>query len=343
MAQFFTDFDEFSTGATSTNLTGFTDQSVANTTSTIADLGGGDHVMRHTKSANGLALITYDAYDTAGEVEAVAKITLATTSDQNAQIGPALIASDGRCYAWRANTTPTATTWRLALFTAAGSVSTSIGTAATFTEPTAGTPFWLMIGRNAAGEIYGSLWINDGERPGSPMASASNATLTNVKPGMTTWDSSDDPMDFLAFGAATEGQAAPEEPLAGGGDVLTVDSGSLALQGFDVALIFDEAYVIPVEHAQLALEGQEIPFILSQPGADAEMVLEGQDIQLLTVAHLDVDHGELALAGQDVGLHLTAGITVTAGQLALVGQVINLLATGLPSLGNAMVTRRRRR
>jgi hypothetical protein len=218
MATYGTDFDEFSTGATSTNLTGFTDQSVANTTSVIADLGGGDHVMRHTKSANGLALITYDAFDTAGTVEAVCKITLATTSDQNAQIGPALIAADNTCYAWRANTTPTATTWRLAFFNASGSVSGSIGTAATFTEPTAGTPFWILIGRDGSGNIYGSLWINDGERPGSPMASAAPGTvLTDVKPGMTTWDSSDDPMDFLWFGAGTEGSSAPESAGGGGG------------------------------------------------------------------------------------------------------------------------------
>lgn len=220
MADYGTDFDEFAAGASSTNLTGFTVNQATNTTSALVDRGAGDIVVRHTITGDGVALVTKDGFSTAGAIEVVCKLTLTTTSDQNAQIGPALIdTATGQCWAWRANTTAPATAWRLALFNSGGSVSESVGVAATFSEPAAGSPFWLMIGRNSSGEVYGSLWINDGARPGSPMAGPVNPTtdLTTVSPGFTTKDSSDDPIDFWWFGCADGGAAAPESDPGGGG------------------------------------------------------------------------------------------------------------------------------
>jgi hypothetical protein len=213
MATFGTDFDEFTAGSASTNLTGFTVQDIGVWTSTITDIGSGDHVLRHSAGAGGadVGLVTYDAFETTGALEAVVKVTLGTTSDAGAQMGPALIAADGRCYAWRAAAAATSTTWRLALFTAAGSISESVGSAISFTEPTAGTPFWMLIGRDTSGNIYGSLWLDGNSRPGSPMVSVNPTTdLTTVKPGMTSFDQSDDPIDFHWFGAATDPDTAPE-------------------------------------------------------------------------------------------------------------------------------------
>ena len=210
-AQYFTSWDEFSTGAAGTTLTGFTQQALgASWTYTVTDLGGGDHIVRvATSSTNAQSLLTYDPYDGSGDMEVVTKLTLGTTGDQNAGIGPALIAADGRYYAWRPTAAPTATLWRLSLFSATGTVNASIGSDVSFTEPTAGSTYWIMVGRSGS-TIYGSLWITDGTRPGSPMSSASETTLSTVKPGLVTLDSSDDPMDFLLFGAGNGGSAAPE-------------------------------------------------------------------------------------------------------------------------------------
>lgn len=221
MATYFTDFDEFSTGNTSTNLTGFTTALATDWTSTIVDQGGGDHAVRFTNvgpTGDGVTTVAYDAFDTAGAVEAYATIITGTTSDQNAQIGPALIASDGRCYGLRPNAAATATTWRLALFSATtGAISSSIGTAFSFTEPAAGSLYHAVVGRDASNNIYAYMWLDGASRPGSPNASASNTTLTNVKPGLHARDSSDDPMTFTRFGAGTGGDAAPESDPGGGG------------------------------------------------------------------------------------------------------------------------------
>lgn len=218
MATYGTGFDEFGAGDTATQATGvLTVQQATNTTSVLTDIGGGDLVCRHTITGDGVSLVIKDGFSTSGPCEAVTKHTLTTTSDQNGQIGPALVHADGRCYAWRANTAAPATAWRLAQFSSTGSVSASIGTAATFSEPAAGTAFWILIGRDGSGNIYGSLWLDGESRPGSPMASAANSTLTDVVPGYTTKDSSDDPIDFHWFGAATAGDTAPESAGGGGG------------------------------------------------------------------------------------------------------------------------------
>lgn len=132
-------------------------------------------------------------------------------------------------------------------------------------------------------------------------------------------------------------------PAAAGSDTpLTVDSGSLALEGQAIGLLFSQAYSLPVVHGQLALEGQEIPFIIAQPFTDAQLVIEGQQIGTPTQAVIAVTEGQLALQGQTIGMPLTSSLPVVAGQLALSGQVISLRATGLPTRGSALVTRRRR-
>lgn len=218
MASYGTNFDEFVAGAASTNLTGFTVVQATNTTIVLTDLGSGDIVVRNTISGDGVSLVTKDGFSSAGALEVVTKQTLTTTSDQNAQLGPALIdVATGNCYALRANATPTATTWRIARFTNTGTVFESEGAAFSFTEPAAGSPYWLMLGRDGSGNLYASAWITDGTRPGSPLISGVTpaTALTTVSPGFTTKDSSDDPIDFWFFGCADGGAAAPESPGTG--------------------------------------------------------------------------------------------------------------------------------
>lgn len=221
MTEFYTNYDEYSTGTASTTAAADFAVQLLGTdwTCEIVDQGGGDHAMRMVNtgpSGDGLTLVTCDHIETAGPLEAYACFYLGTTGDQNKPVGPALIASDNRCYALRPNTAAPATTWRLALFSATGTVSSSIGTAATFSEPAAGGLIHAIVGRDVDNNIYASLWLDGGSRPGSPMTSGNNTTLTTVRPGKVTQDSSDDPYTFTEFGASDQG-AAPEDPPAGGG------------------------------------------------------------------------------------------------------------------------------
>lgn len=134
---------------------------------------------------------------------------------------------------------------------------------------------------------------------------------------------------------------------AGSSFSLTVDSGSLALEGQNVALVFSDALTLPVTAGQAALEGQEIPFILTQPGTDADMAIEGQSISLLAQSQISVTAGELCLQGQSITTLAALSLTVDAGAMALDGRLIELTATGIASLGDGggvtFTGRRRRR
>jgi len=130
---------------------------------------------------------------------------------------------------------------------------------------------------------------------------------------------------------------------ASAGLSLAVDHGQMALESQSVNLVATDALVIPVASADYAMEGQEIPFILGQPGTEGQMALEGQQVTLLTQAIIDVVAAEYALQG-DVTLLAAGSIDVVAGQMALDGRVVDLVATGIASSGDGgMVYRRRRR
>lgn len=229
MARFFTNFDEYSTGVFGTVAAAdFTVQADAggDWVHSIIDLGSGDHAFQSTRTATAESpnLFTKNGYSGTGDFEAYCRIVLNSTADQNKPVGVALIASDNRAYAWRPTAAPTSTQWRISLFSNVGGVSASIGAGAiSFTEPSAGTAFRMMIGRSGT-TIYGSVWLDGDSRPGSPSLSGTDTTLTTVAPGMYTLDVSDVPFRFLAFGAGSGGDTAPEAPISGGSQGLRTSS-----------------------------------------------------------------------------------------------------------------------
>lgn len=97
----------------------------------------------------------------------------------------------------------------------------------------------------------------------------------------------------------------------------TITAGQLALGPSIIGTLFDQAYTISIVHTPLALEGQDIPFIMTQPGSHGQLVLEGQEVGMITAGVMAVDVGQLTLQGQDVAMNLT--MNITAGQLALRG------------------------
>jgi hypothetical protein len=127
---------------------------------------------------------------------------------------------------------------------------------------------------------------------------------------------------------------------SGSGFSMSVDAGSLALSGEVVNMPFTAEYSIPVTHAPMALEGQEVPFILTQPGPDTELALEGSDIVFLTQLVAPVDAGALALQGYDVGLLQAATLQVDAAQLVLGQGDITLAATGVAATASGQSRRR---
>jgi hypothetical protein len=123
---------------------------------------------------------------------------------------------------------------------------------------------------------------------------------------------------------------------------LTVDNGSGVGQGFDVALLFGEAYVLPVTGGQGTTEGQEIPFALAQPGSEGSAVGAGQNIDLLTPAVIVLDSGSGAGAGQDIGLLVAGVIVLESGSGVGAGQSVDLslTVTITPASGRAREARR---
>jgi hypothetical protein len=93
------------------------------------------------------------------------------------------------------------------------------------------------------------------------------------------------------------------------------------------------SYSLTVDHAQGALAGQEIPFILTQPGSHAELAISGQDISLLADNDftLAVDHGQAAAAGQDVTLTATFSYSLALdhAQMAFAGANVVLSYSGV--------------
>lgn len=114
---------------------------------------------------------------------------------------------------------------------------------------------------------------------------------------------------------------------------------SLALEGTDVGLLADDSVVMAVEHRQMALEGQQIPFIYSNPGTEGQLALHAQDIVLSAVSILPIDVGSLAMAGQEVDLRFGGNVSLTLDQnsIAFAPSIVGLTATGQPETQENMV------
>jgi hypothetical protein len=326
MAQFFTDFDEYSAGEIGSVSGGdFVVQATpgGDWTNTLVDAGGGDLelVIQRTVTAQGLTVIDYPAMDTSGDIEVYARFKVNTTADQNAPVGPALIASDNRCYAWRPTAAATATTWRLSLFGTAGTVDTSIGSNATFTEPTAGTYYKAKVRREGT-TISGKIWLDGDPEPGSAMCSGTNSTLTNVSPGVVTLDSSDEPYTFSAFSVGDDsGGTLEDAPLSApsGGTNFVVDYAQGVGEGSEVTLISTSSIVMPVTFGSGVGEGQQIPFQYSAIYEFGQGVGEGSEV-VLTNFTGGVTDAEGVGEGSVVGMNLLMPVVYAQG----VGQGSNV-------------------
>lgn len=109
-----------------------------------------------------------------------------------------------------------------------------------------------------------------------------------------------------------------------------VQEGSAVGEGFDLNLIFSAAFVLPVTGAAIVTEGQETFFILTQPGVDASIAAEGQDVSLIALTNqvLAVDYGPCVFQGQALGTPLV--LNVQSGDGVIGFEFLNLVATGLP-------------
>jgi len=110
---------------------------------------------------------------------------------------------------------------------------------------------------------------------------------------------------------------------------MPITSGQAVAEGFGVSLLFDQAYVLPVSSVDIVAEGQDIPFILTQPGVDADIVGEGQSINLL---FLDTVISSDAVAeGQAITLVFggNTSITVQSADIVIAEGSVNLTPTGI--------------
>jgi hypothetical protein len=113
---------------------------------------------------------------------------------------------------------------------------------------------------------------------------------------------------------------------AGTQAVLDVESASAVVSGESVGLLFEEAYVLSLSHAQVVAEPQPIPFILSKAFDESAIVVQGQDINMLAEAILPVEAGQATVAGQDVTLTFDDVLHVVSADVVVRGSIINLIA-----------------
>lgn len=220
MASGFLDFSGFSTGNISTVASGTLSVTLAGAgdwTQTIntdaGATGGQTAVLARTATGTEPNVVTVDASSTASgtAIEVYSRFKVGSGPSTGYSVGPCLSASDGRCYSWYP---VTATTWRLALIATNGGISSNIGSGAvSFTAPSAGTYFKARVGRDASGNVYGSVWL-DGDSEPSTMLSGSNTTLTTINSGFNGQRHADAPMTYDVLGWGTAGDAAP---TSGGG------------------------------------------------------------------------------------------------------------------------------
>lgn len=168
------------------------------------------------------------------------------------------------------------------------------------------------------------------------------------------------------FSAAWAVAAARVIGAAAAGYTLAVDSTSLAMAGqsigtsfglgvtyqglslspSNITLIFDQAYTVPVTHTPLALEGQELPFILTQPGTAGQLTLQGQTVNLTWTGNytMPVTAGEMALAGQTITFSFADSrvITVDSGSSVFGGSEVGLTIPFVSGGGRARTNRGRR-
>lgn len=110
-----------------------------------------------------------------------------------------------------------------------------------------------------------------------------------------------------------------------------VDSAQLAFEPSNITLPFDEAYVLSLEHSSFTIEGQEIPFILTQTGLDTAVAYQPQDLSLLLLEAVEIEHGQAVTEGTDITLTLESdtAVIVDSASLAVQGGNIVPVATGL--------------
>lgn len=162
-----------------------------------------------------------------------------------------------------------------------------------------------------------------------------DATYTTLMPSFVMGGADQAMETFISIGA--------DYLSAGSSFSLTVDHAQAAANPYDVNLIFDAAYVIPVTVGQASMEGQEIPFIVTQPGTEGSAAAQGQDVTLLAQALISVDYGGAAAQGQNITLLDVLSITVEHGQGVFSPSFINTTATGLVVASGVVLYARRRR
>jgi len=171
---------------------------------------------------------------------------------------------------------------------------------------------------------------------GSPALTVENATLTST--GQTITFASN-----VAVSEATAtftGQTLTFVESVG----IAVTSATLTISGQNVDLLANANVVLPVTNAQMALEGQELPFQLSVPWTEPTLALTGQTITLTAGVPviLAVTEANLTFAGQTINFILDEDFTlpVTNATMAFTGQDVTLsaLTSFIVTVTNAQAT-----
>jgi hypothetical protein len=111
---------------------------------------------------------------------------------------------------------------------------------------------------------------------------------------------------------------------------LAVDSADIVIEQQNVTLISDVAYTLPVTTQECPLEGQEVPFQLTNVGQEGELVGIGQAIE--HDYSIGVIVGSGVISSEEIASDETTHITLTidVGFGVIERQTIVLSGTGLP-------------
>lgn len=233
MAQYSTDFDEFTPGAITSPLS-VQAAGAGDWTQTIVDLGSGDHAARIVRSgaSQGASVnIIIGALSSSGDAEVYAEFSLSGWATNFFAGGALVDTSNNWIYGFYRSGTNT-----YALGEARGGSNwDTLGTTSTsFDQPTTSDTVCVRIRRtNSASTptIEGKIWLK-GESEPDWQISRADASLGTLAPGMYGHTHTNEPYTFTAFGAGTNGDSAPA-PSAGPADptITDVDTDEVVTEG----------------------------------------------------------------------------------------------------------------
>lgn len=346
MAQYYTDFSEYTTGQHPAGWTQRRDEATSWSVEADAGATGGKVLRFPGKAANTQSILTWDAIDSdsgRADVEFLIRYRYGGTS--------------ASLYAWArdASTSSGATGYRMG----DSYTGTTIGIIGKYVSGsysniyTAGggainaTNTWAYIRAQISGNsLRVRVWRDGNAEPNTWSGTGTDNSLSTGRVGIMIFNTA--PVDIDWIGIGTGGDPAPDSPVGPGDVTVTPDAGALTLTGHSPQIITSDHVTVHVGTGALSLTGHAPTVVTSagvvvEPGVGA-LALSGFAPSVAVSDHITVtpDPGHLALTGHAPQIGVGVSVSPGVGQLQLSGHAPTVRTTGhvtvTPGAGDLVIT-----